>query len=518
MHLVFAIAPEPYARRPHRRHPHRAGLLPQPRHHRPGPTRWSTPTSRRPTPRWRERRADDARAGDARLGAGRRHRPAGRADRAPRRAATSGGCAATRSSSSTTACSRTSPPRCSSRTSTPHGAPTAELRPRPVRPRRPHALRAGLRRRRVPGAHPRARQPRRARVPRHLRARRSRSTAAATRATTSPTSSSSIRPTCPGCGALNVTANVTPLWAQREDSVELLTLPFVSDAVARTIYPFASIHAAGGRIAFGSDWSVSTPEPLEQLATAVHRARSARTHREPLSPSSASTSTRRSRRTPSTAPTSASPTTAPAASRSASWPTWCCSIATCSPAAARRDHRRPDAADAVRGRGRARRRRLGLAEPRAGLEQLAAASTSAASGCSGGQLHGPSFRFAPQRGQRPAQSCGTAPARASRGSPRRTPCGRCRARRRPAGTGEVMSSSPASSGSREWNSCASMSRSTTASSRQRWHGPCTSTSNFSSNTQPLRSRVTANAASTTGGSAVYGSPPTVKRAISTGST
>ena len=78
-----------------------------------------------------------------------------------------------------------------------------------------------------------------------------------------------------------MTANVTPLWAQREDAVELLTLPFVSEAVARTIYPFGSIHAAGGRLAFGSDWSVSPPEPLEQLSTAVLRT-DPRTDREPL--------------------------------------------------------------------------------------------------------------------------------------------------------------------------------------------------------------------------------------------
>ncbi len=80
---------------------------------------------------------------------------------------------------------------------------------------------------------------------------------------------------------LNVTANVTPLWAQREDSVELLTLPLVSEAVARTIYPFGSIHAAGGRLAFGSDWSVSPPDPLEQLSTAVLRT-DPRTASEPL--------------------------------------------------------------------------------------------------------------------------------------------------------------------------------------------------------------------------------------------
>jgi predicted amidohydrolase YtcJ len=81
---------------------------------------------------------------------------------------------------------------------------------------------------------------------------------------------------------LNVTANVTPLWARREDSVEVLTLPFVSPEVAPTIYPFASIHATGGRVAFGSDWSVSTPEPLEQLATAVNRIDPHGTAEEPL--------------------------------------------------------------------------------------------------------------------------------------------------------------------------------------------------------------------------------------------
>lgn len=86
----------------------------------------------------------------------------------------------------------------------------------------------------------------------------------------------------PRLAQLNVTANVTPLWARREESVELLTLPFVTDQVARTMYPFASIHAAGGKLAFGSDWSVSTPAPLEQLSTAVNRCDPRRNTAEPL--------------------------------------------------------------------------------------------------------------------------------------------------------------------------------------------------------------------------------------------
>jgi predicted amidohydrolase YtcJ len=71
--------------------------------------------------------------------------------------------------------------------------------------------------------------------------------------------------------ALGVIANVTPLWARREAYVTELTIPFVSARASAGMYPFASILRAGGALAFGSDWSVSTPDPLHQLATAVAR-------------------------------------------------------------------------------------------------------------------------------------------------------------------------------------------------------------------------------------------------------
>ncbi len=74
--------------------------------------------------------------------------------------------------------------------------------------------------------------------------------------------------------ALGVIANVTPLWARLEEYVTELTLPFVSERAAAGMYPFGSILRAGGALAFGSDWSVSTPDPLHQLATAVARRRS----------------------------------------------------------------------------------------------------------------------------------------------------------------------------------------------------------------------------------------------------
>ncbi len=75
----------------------------------------------------------------------------------------------------------------------------------------------------------------------------------------------------PRFAALDVVANVTPYWAVLSGYVQDLTLPFVSEEVGRRMYPFGSLHRAGARLAFGSDWSVSTPDPLLQLEVAVAR-------------------------------------------------------------------------------------------------------------------------------------------------------------------------------------------------------------------------------------------------------
>jgi len=70
---------------------------------------------------------------------------------------------------------------------------------------------------------------------------------------------------------LGVIANVTPLWARLEAYVAEMTLPFVSARAGAGMYPFASIVRAGGALAFGSDWAVSTPDPRQQLALAISR-------------------------------------------------------------------------------------------------------------------------------------------------------------------------------------------------------------------------------------------------------
>ncbi len=75
----------------------------------------------------------------------------------------------------------------------------------------------------------------------------------------------------PRFAALDVAANVTPLWAVRSGYVEDLTLPFVSPEAARLMYPFGSLQRAGARLVVGSDWPVSSPDPLLQLEVAVRR-------------------------------------------------------------------------------------------------------------------------------------------------------------------------------------------------------------------------------------------------------
>jgi predicted amidohydrolase YtcJ len=70
---------------------------------------------------------------------------------------------------------------------------------------------------------------------------------------------------------LGAVANFQPLWAYADEYVVDLTLPFITEETARWMYPIKSILDAGGRVAFGSDWSVSSVNPMPQIETAVTR-------------------------------------------------------------------------------------------------------------------------------------------------------------------------------------------------------------------------------------------------------
>jgi hypothetical protein len=70
---------------------------------------------------------------------------------------------------------------------------------------------------------------------------------------------------------LGAAANGQPLWAAHEGQMDNLTIPFIGPDRASWQYPFASLVRAGAVLAFGSDWSVSSPDPLLEMTIAVER-------------------------------------------------------------------------------------------------------------------------------------------------------------------------------------------------------------------------------------------------------
>jgi predicted amidohydrolase YtcJ len=75
----------------------------------------------------------------------------------------------------------------------------------------------------------------------------------------------------PRFAALSATANIQALWAAHEPQMDVLTIPFLGERRAGWQYPFRSLHDAGAALAGGSDWSVSSPNPLWAAHVAVNR-------------------------------------------------------------------------------------------------------------------------------------------------------------------------------------------------------------------------------------------------------
>jgi predicted amidohydrolase YtcJ len=70
---------------------------------------------------------------------------------------------------------------------------------------------------------------------------------------------------------LGVLANCQPLWASNEPQMTELTLPFLGPERSAWQYPFGSLAANGAQLCFGSDWPVSSPNPMWEMHTAVNR-------------------------------------------------------------------------------------------------------------------------------------------------------------------------------------------------------------------------------------------------------
>jgi predicted amidohydrolase YtcJ len=75
----------------------------------------------------------------------------------------------------------------------------------------------------------------------------------------------------PRFAGLGATANMQPYWASHEPQMDELTIPFLDPALAGRQYPFGDLARAGARLAGGSDWPVSTPDPLQGIHVAVNR-------------------------------------------------------------------------------------------------------------------------------------------------------------------------------------------------------------------------------------------------------
>jgi predicted amidohydrolase YtcJ len=75
----------------------------------------------------------------------------------------------------------------------------------------------------------------------------------------------------PRFGQLGVTANFQPLWAYRDSYIRDLTEPVLGPERSKWLYPIGSVRKAGGRVACGSDWPVTSMNPLEAIQVAVTR-------------------------------------------------------------------------------------------------------------------------------------------------------------------------------------------------------------------------------------------------------
>jgi predicted amidohydrolase YtcJ len=75
----------------------------------------------------------------------------------------------------------------------------------------------------------------------------------------------------PRFAQLGVVANMQPFWASDDDQMQTLRNPLLGPERIGWQYPFASLLRAGATLAGGSDWTVTTADPLLEIEVAVTR-------------------------------------------------------------------------------------------------------------------------------------------------------------------------------------------------------------------------------------------------------
>ena len=70
---------------------------------------------------------------------------------------------------------------------------------------------------------------------------------------------------------LGAGANLQPLWAAHEPQMDMLNIPFLGAQRASWQYPFGDLMRAGATLLAGSDWPVTTADPIQGIHVAVNR-------------------------------------------------------------------------------------------------------------------------------------------------------------------------------------------------------------------------------------------------------
>jgi predicted amidohydrolase YtcJ len=70
---------------------------------------------------------------------------------------------------------------------------------------------------------------------------------------------------------LGVAANIQALWAAHEVQLDELTIPYLGAERAAWQYPFGDLQRSGAILAAGSDWPVSSADPIQAIHVAVNR-------------------------------------------------------------------------------------------------------------------------------------------------------------------------------------------------------------------------------------------------------
>lgn len=75
----------------------------------------------------------------------------------------------------------------------------------------------------------------------------------------------------PRFARLNVTANIQPFWAVDDDQMQDFRIPALGVDRIGWQFVFGSLRRAGARLAGGSDWTVTTANPLLEMEVAIRR-------------------------------------------------------------------------------------------------------------------------------------------------------------------------------------------------------------------------------------------------------